>query len=91
MLSTLRFLKQMKMMKEDLPSCFVLIINSYDVTAFTMAQPIKDVSLQSLITEGKNPRGIPASIFIVSAYFVSVKCLNVTKLCSLLLHSTGGC
>lgn len=30
-----------------------------------MAQPIKDISLQALITEGKNPRGIPASKFIV--------------------------
>ena len=47
-----------------------------------MAQPVKDITLQSLITEGKNPRGIPASKFIVRivVFFVIINCYLLTVL-----------
>lgn len=55
-----------------------------------MAQPIKDVSLQSLITEGKNPRGIPASIFIVSQLLHGMK-FEYRSLLFVINSSAGGC
>jgi hypothetical protein len=35
------------------------------VSAVAKADPTKDISLLKLITEGKNPRGIPGAKFIV--------------------------
>jgi hypothetical protein len=41
------------------------------VAGDTAIEVTKDLSIQMLITDGKNPRGIPAAKFIVSHFFMA--------------------